>query len=67
MLVCCWLNFKHKSNKNLNKIGPFILKSELDHSEALEYYINHETKDFFFNGQNWVAEQRVFIRRQSQI
>lgn len=32
-----WLNFKHKCNKNLNKTGPFILKSELDHSETLEY------------------------------
>lgn len=30
-----WLNFKHKCNRN--KTGPFILKSELDHSETLEY------------------------------
>lgn len=70
-LCCCiadWLDLKHKCNKNLDKTRPFILNSELHHSEMLGDFINHETKDIFSktNALNQIEEQRVTIRRKRQ-
>lgn len=70
--LCCyianWLNLKHKCNKNLDKTGPFILNSELHHSETLKDLINHETKDIFSKNDalNRIGEQRVIIRSKPQ-